>query len=159
MEPYYTDLLERLTALHTDIKGALDGLPPEALDWVAGPQINSMAVLVAHIAGAERFWIGDVVGQRPSGRDRAAEFKTTGLDAAALTARLDAALATSADVLATLATGDLATRCRAPGQDRDFTVGWALLHALEHGTTHLGHLQLLRQLWVQQATHGGGGAA
>jgi hypothetical protein len=28
-------------------------------------------------------------------------------------------------------------------------VAWALLHALEHTTLHLGQIQLTRQLWEQ----------
>jgi hypothetical protein len=32
---------------------------------------------------------------------------------------------------------------------RTFTVAWALLHALEHTTLHLGQIQLTRQLWEQ----------
>jgi uncharacterized damage-inducible protein DinB len=37
-----------------------------------------------------------------------------------------------------------------PARDRrEFTVAWALLHALEHATRHLGQIQLTRQLWEQ----------
>ncbi|MFT3891400.1 MAG: DUF664 domain-containing protein [Anaerolineales bacterium] len=32
---------------------------------------------------------------------------------------------------------------------RQTTVAWALLHALEHATLHLGQIQLTRQLWEQ----------
>ena len=30
---------------------------------------------------------------------------------------------------------------------REFTVAWCLLHALEHSAVHLGHMQIVRQLW------------
>ena len=29
-------------------------------------------------------------------------------------------------------------------------VAWALLHALEHTAIHLGHMQIMRQLWEQR---------
>ena len=36
-----------------------------------------------------------------------------------------------------------------PSGKRELTVAWALLHALEHTTLHLGQIQLTRQLWEQ----------
>ena len=36
--------------------------------------MNSMNVLVVHLIGAERYWIGDVIAGEPSGRDRESEF-------------------------------------------------------------------------------------
>jgi hypothetical protein len=33
-------------------------------------------VIIAHIAEAEKYWLGDVVVGAPSGRDREAEFKS-----------------------------------------------------------------------------------
>jgi len=65
--PILEDYLERLQALHESIESAIEGLPQAALDWVPGPDMNSFAVLVTHVAGAERYWIGDVAGRDPSG--------------------------------------------------------------------------------------------
>lgn len=42
------DYLERLQALHADIECTIEGLPPEALDWVPGPDMNSLGVLAVH---------------------------------------------------------------------------------------------------------------
>jgi hypothetical protein len=60
----------------------------EALDWVPGPEMNSLAVLVMHFTGSERYWVSDVVAGVPSFRNREAEFQAKGLDAAALKQRL-----------------------------------------------------------------------
>ena len=35
-------------------------------------------------------------------------------------------------------------------RDRKVTVRWAILHVIEHTATHLGHIQLTRQLWESQ---------
>ena len=34
--------------------------------------------------------------------------------------------------------------------DRNFSAGWALAHALEHTAPHLGHAQVTRQLWERK---------
>jgi uncharacterized damage-inducible protein DinB len=142
--------LERVQALHADMERAIEGLPQVALDWVPGPDMNSLCVLVIHAAGAERYWIGDVVGRDPSGRDRAAEFRARGLNEAALKRCLDAALDHSRGVLEGLTAQDLEELRVSPRDGRTFTVAWSLAHALEHTAIHLGHMQIVRQLWDQR---------
>jgi uncharacterized damage-inducible protein DinB len=147
MEPIYAALYDRLQGLHAELHKALEGLDPAALDWSPGPEMNSLAILAAHVAGAERFWIGDVVAGDDSGRVRAAEFETRGQDAAALQARLAETLAYSHAVLSGLTTADLGRECNTPDGEYTYTVAWALLHALEHTAEPVGHCQMIRQLW------------
>ena len=153
MLQFYVDYMDRLTDLHSQIEEALAHLPAEALDWSPGPEMNSITVLVMHLTGAERYWIGDVAGQDASGRDRAAEFRSGGLSPQDLIARLDASRAHAQGVLAQLSLEDLAqARSSVRHPDRTFTVGDSLLHALEHTGQHLGHIQMVRQLYLSQ-TH------
>jgi uncharacterized damage-inducible protein DinB len=153
MLPLLADYLNRLEELHADVCRTLEGLPVEALDWSPGPDMNSLAVLSAHTAGALRYWMGDVIGQAPSDRDRAAEFRTKDLDAAALIARLEAAFAYSRGVLEKLALSDLESKRISPRNGREYGVAWSLAHALAHTANHLGHMQILRQLWDQQSSN------
>lgn len=151
----FEDIFQRLQALHDHMLRALEGLSQEALDWSPGPEMNSLAVLAAHTAGSIRYWIGDVAGQDPSGRVRQTEFETTNLDREALVMRLNAALAHSRGVLEKLALADLEARRATPpygGQraNEEYTVAWALAHALEHTGIHVGQMQLTRQLWDQR---------
>ena len=88
MQPFFADVLDRLQELRREMIQPVEGLTQVALDWPPGKDMNSLVVLLMHAAGAERYWIGDVVGQRPSGRDRDAEFQAQGLDLAALQRRL-----------------------------------------------------------------------
>lgn len=146
MYPPFDDFYERLETIFGEVKEAIEGLPAEALDRVPGPEMNSLAVLAVHLAGATRYWIGDVVGQDLSGRDRDAEFQTAGLDGAALAERLDEVLAHSRSVLEVMTLESLNAVCESPRDGRMFTAGWALFHALEHAALHLGHVQITRQL-------------
>jgi uncharacterized damage-inducible protein DinB len=139
--------LNRLEELHRDLNHALEGLPVEALNWSPGPEMNSLAILVAHTAGAERYWIGDVIARDDSQRDRAAEFRAQAINTEELIERLNAALTHSRGVVESLTLADLEERRFVPRDQRDVTVAWALLHALEHTAIHLGHMQIMRQWW------------
>lgn len=151
MDAFFAEYLVRLEALHNTIKMALEGLPPAALDWQPDPQMNSIAVLVVHVAGAERYWIGDVAAQEPSGRNRAAEFETEGLGSEALIERLDNSLAYARTALAGMSSDELGERRSSSRHDRSYTVAWSLLHALEHTAVHTGHIEVTRQFWGAQA--------
>jgi uncharacterized damage-inducible protein DinB len=151
MYPYYEEYLQLLSNQFDEIKHAIEGLSSEALDWVPGSDMNSMAILAVHTAGATRFWVGDIAGQDESGRVRDLEFKTHDQDPAALIARLDDVLAHCREVLEQLTVDDLVAVRESPRHDHQFTVTWALLHALEHAAQHAGHIQLTRQLWDQRA--------
>lgn len=147
MLTFFADFLDRLEVMHAAIEEALDGLPSEALDWQPGPEMNSIVVLAAHTAGAERYWIGDVAGQEPSGRVRELEFAAKGVETAVLIAKLRASLDHSRTILGLLTLNDLEQERVSPRDGRVFTAGWALLHGLEHTALHTGHIQLTSQLW------------
>jgi uncharacterized damage-inducible protein DinB len=158
MLPILRDYLERLAMLHEDIKLAIRDLPVEALDWTPGPDMNSINALVTHAAGSERYWIGEVAGQDPSGRVRDIEFEARGLAAEVLIAQLDHVLNHSQRVLDGLSAEALgavrgAERGSVRSHDPDdspLTVAWALFHALEHTGLHAGQIQMTRQLWEQR---------
>ena len=146
----YYEIFDRLETLHSGIKQAIDGLPQEALDWVPGSEINSLCVLVIHTAGAERYWIGDVIGGDLSDRVREEEFLAKGINAQELNDRLDEALSHSQSVLEALNLDDLEATRTSPRDSHEYTVAWSLAHALEHTALHLGHIQIIKQLWDQK---------
>ena len=150
MQKLFEDYVNCLQGLHNDIKQCIDGLPQKALDWVPGAEMNSLCVIVVHVAGSERYWMGDIVSLEDSGRDRDAEFRAKGLDEAELKRRLDDSLSYVKSVLERMSLEDLETICVFPKDGRTFTKGWAIYHVLEHVANHLGHAQLTRQLWEQR---------
>lgn len=152
MEQLFLEMQERLEALYRAIEVAVEGLPPEALDWKPAADMNSVAVLLAHTAGALRYWVGDVAGGRSSGRVRADEFETRDVEVSDMLSRLRAAVDFSRDVLAEIDPTSLGEIRIAGQKSEERTVAWSLLHGLEHTAIHTGHIQITRQLWDQQAT-------
>lgn len=149
MDRFYTDYLNRLQHMHTELRSALEGLPQSALDWIPAPGANSLAALAVHIAGAERYLISDCVAGEPTGRDRDAEFRASGLPVEALLEKLDASLATVGQVLERLSLDDLNAARPWPRENSQVTVGWLLAHLLSHTAIHVGHAQVTRQWWEQ----------
>lgn len=138
-----------LAEIHQALEKVIADLPDEALIWSPGTGMNTLAVIVAHALGAERYWIGEIAGQEPSGRVREAEFAVTGGTTAELTTHSRETLAHSRSVLARLSAGNLEEIREVGTSGRRVTVAWAILHALEHTALHTGHAQITRQLWEQ----------
>lgn len=149
MRKFYEVMLEQFRELHTEVVKALDELPPEAMDWSPGPEMNSISVLVMHFTGAERYYVGDVACGDPSFRDREAEFRTKGMDAAALKQRIADLDAYEATAFESLKVRDLETFKVSPRNGQTVTVAYALLHALDHTAVHIGHIEILTQQWKQ----------
>ncbi len=150
MEQFFLDFEERLTTLHADLHNILNQLSNEALDWTPGVEMNSIAVLITHLTAAERYWIGDVAMGESSGRIRSTEFEVHNLTTADLKTRLSQSMAYIQSALPKLRLADLASEQKSARHEQPFTVGWCLLHALEHTAVHTGHIQLAQQLWEQR---------
>jgi len=149
MQTFFKDYLNLLQDCHNGILAALEGLPPAALDWTPGQDMNSISVLVFHLTGAERFWIGDIAAQDPSDRDRDAEFRVHDVEMDVLKNRLANNLEYARNTLDKMSLQDLEASRISTRDGREYTVAWALLHALDHATLHLGQIQITRQLWEQ----------
>ena len=147
MSIFFTDFIEQLTFLHDEIKKELDRLPEEALDWSPADDMNSMAVLIAHLAGAERYWVCDVALAKESDRVRSQEFETKNRSKADLITLLDDNLTEISDVVAQMNIGDLETIRYSTNFKEELSVSMCLLHAMEHTATHVGHIQMMRHYW------------
>ena len=148
MEQFINDYLDRLQDLHQQMIAVLDALPDTAVNWQPPVKdINSIAVLVTHAMGAERFWVGDVALGDSSNRERSDEF----INAPKTCAELKAIIQTTEEyiqgALPQIALTDFPTLKSTPNHSRDFTIGWSLLHAMEHTAVHVGHIQIMQQLW------------
>jgi len=153
--------LQRIEDLRRQVRDLIADLPAEALNWRPIPPLgspreqgggveegdtNSLAVLATHIAGAEHFWIAEVVGGRPPTRDRDAEFAAQVSEAAELICLLEKTGAETREVFAALSDADLDGTREVVG--RTVPVRWAILQVIDHTALHLGHMQLTYQLWM-----------
>lgn len=143
--------LNRLDDLHNQISGLIAELPSEALNWrpIEGKDdhaTNSLAVLTVHLAGAEHFWMAEVIDGRPETRDRDAEFVTVATSATELIQLLEKAAGETREVFSTLSESDLNGTRQTKG--RVVPVRWCILHVIDHTSLHLGHMQMTYQLWT-----------
>jgi hypothetical protein len=150
MSGFLDDLYDRFHEIHAELDKNLEGLPPEALDWTAGPEINSITVLIVHLTAAERYWIGAVALGEPTERVREEEFLAKGLGLTDLHSVLSEADRFAREAFNRFSLNDLEETRLSPRNGKSFRVGWCLTHALEHSALHLGHIQLTRQLWEQK---------
>jgi uncharacterized damage-inducible protein DinB len=146
MDQVMARLLDHYQSLHESCKQAMSGLDAQALDWVPGEGMNSVAVLVTHVAGSEKFWISDITMEEPTGRDRPAEFRARDTSTAHLADMLDSSLATIESAFERLTKDDLGQPRTSPLDGKTYDVAWTIAQSLTHTALHLGHLQMTRQL-------------
>ncbi len=144
---YYID---RIDDLSRQISEMISQVPTEALNWrpIDGEDdhaTNSLAVMAAHVAGAEHHWIAEVIGRQPATRQRELEFKTVAENAAGLVEKLALNAEESRRILSALSAEDLDGEREVEG--RSVPVRWAILHVIDHTALHLGHMQITYQLW------------
>lgn len=152
MQSFFVNYLSNLQEFHDEIRKAIKGLPQHALDWNYSPDMNSMNVLVVHLIGAERYWIGDVIAGEPSGRDRESEFMVRGLSEIELLEKLNEIENYIQRKLEAFTLQEVDVSRISPRNSREVTVGWALCHTLKHTAVHVGHIQITHQLWEKQQT-------
>lgn len=118
-------------------------------------QLSALCFLLfpaTHTLGAGEFWTLVLVGGQALPRDRPAEFRAVG-HGPDLIARFEGWIAALQALLADLPAEALGPVPHPPAGRRLQAIGDApltgrdcLLHAVEHTATHLGHIQLTRQL-------------
>jgi len=151
----FANVLERIAR---DVMQQLDGLPDDVLNRpVPLPDANTLYALATHLAGATEFWAVQTATGRDTGRNRLAEFHASG-EGAALIARYDRLIAAVHDALDDLPDATLNSIPPQPPAEYRSTGGLGdrltlrdcLLHAVEHGALHQGHIQITRQLIVDE---------
>jgi len=151
MDALINSYCDMLHMLHEECKQTLLGLSTEQLDWRPFEGENSIAALAVHIAGAEKYWVGDCIMEEPSNRDRPAEFATRGVPQESLSRILDDSLNYVHTALGQLS-DDLLSESRAhPRTGEQITVAWALAHVIQHTALHLGHMQVTKELLKNHA--------
>jgi len=152
---------------------AVRDLTPADLEWQPAPGMNSIGMLLAHIAVAEHHLVAvgvegledsdpkGVVGisleeeGMPLEANAPPSPALAGKDLAFFELALGKARAYTHAAMRKLTDEDLKriiVRTRPDGTRREFDVGWMLYHLLEHEAGHRGQIQVLKHL--MKAKHG-----
>ncbi|HLJ59472.1 MAG TPA: DinB family protein [bacterium] len=162
MDSAVQGIAEHLDEVWSSLLDAVKPVDDELFQWCPGSEFNSIAILLRHLAGSERWWVGEAIGGVPANRNRDAEFVHDSPRRENVLRAVEDARAVTRRVLAGATVQDLATRIspspRFAGEDRP-TKMWALLHYLEHLGYHRGQILLLRNLGRKMLTARPGGAA
>lgn len=145
-----TSHLQRIESLREKVAELLAAAPVDALNWKPvvssdAEGFNSLAALAAHIAGTESYWISEVIGKRPSFRDRDAEFAAKAENSEPLVEMLRHTGRETKEIMNGLADGDLDRTIAVQGENP--TVRWILMQVETHTAMHYGQMQMTYQLW------------
>jgi len=136
-------------SVHQQLRGIVENLDSNELNWSPGPEMNSVSVLVTHTLGSELdtlLFVRDLTGSR----DRDSEFRVESASADKLLAAIDRADSVLDEHGGGITRDELeATRTR-PGRDPQVGLNW-LINNYGHAREHLGHLNLTRQLYQQRS--------
>jgi uncharacterized damage-inducible protein DinB len=132
---------------------SVEGLSEAQLNWrPPAAQTNSIYAIATHTLGNARAWILGICCGAPIERDRPAEFRAAGSEAAPIIASARALLAEIEDALRSLPPESLG-ELREPRQQlwgagtaEAVTGREAILHVIEHYATHLGQIEITRDL-------------
>jgi uncharacterized damage-inducible protein DinB len=148
MDPHVAPHANALDDLHRQVREAIAPLSDDAINRTVPGLQNTIGILLRHIAGSERYWIGEVAGGRPAHRVRETEFGGDRLEKATLLADLARAATLRRDVLEGLSAADLLAEVqvqRTRGMVKE-TRAFALIHATGHLSYHLGQLRYMVRL-------------
>jgi uncharacterized damage-inducible protein DinB len=148
MDPYVEPHLKVLEDLRRQVIEAAAPLDDDQINRAIPGLSNTAGIVLRHMAGSERYWIGEVTGGRPAHRDRDAEFGKDRLSKDELLADLQRVAALSREVLEGLSKEDLTedVEARRPSGPVRETRLFALLHATQHMAYHLGQIRIMAKL-------------
>ena len=178
--PEVASFLAQLDDQTAALARALKDISPDELGWQPRPGMNTIGMLLAHLAIVEVWWtaigtgqdtdnLSAVLGIGPD--DDGMPLKEAGMPPAGLAGKdladYDALLARarkfvkqSWESLPDSAIEREVVRTRADGTQRAFTMRWILYHILEHFAGHFGAIRLQRHLYqVERAPAAARGAS
>ena len=148
MDPYVAAHLRELEDLHRQVFEMVAPLDDDAINQPVPSLTNTVGIVLRHMAGSERYWIGEVVGDLAAHRHRASEFGHERLRKTALMQEFGGVDTLSREVLGRLTRDELVREVDVQrGKDVvKETKAYALVHATQHLAYHVGQLRFLIRL-------------
>ena len=132
--------------LHVEIMTLLEAVGSEGMNWT--PEIhdvNSMYAIANHTILSQYWWIQENLNQEKIERNRPAEFKARAENLESLRILYSEIETLTQNVLEEIPQEE--TQVLRQVRERQVTIEWIVLHVIEHTALHLGHMQLMKQLW------------
>jgi uncharacterized damage-inducible protein DinB len=151
IETYSKYIRKQISDIHASLKGLSDEQLNQSPDV---PGANSGYVVASHVLGNVRAWVLGIACGQPLGRDRPAEFASSGTYEAfgkaahALSSEIDEALA-GLDPSTLDDRFVPAQELWGEGESNEISRREALAHVLEHASMHLGQIQLTRDMLLK----------
>jgi DinB superfamily len=154
---------------YEEIAQLLDGLPNAALVWKPFEESpwqgtsNSLGFIVAHAISSTVYLLrqaeyvaGQLAWEAVDGDEGEEEFGPANYDLAYLQARVQRTQEYAQQMLDRISLADLEkSRSHPRNPQRMLRVRYAIGHAIEHLSQHIGHGQITRQLWALQEAASG----
>lgn len=127
------------------IRHCVDQLTDEQIWWRPQSQLNSVGILIRHLAGNLTQWVVDGVTESENTRDRRAEFESSAMESREhLMKLLCQAVARAVAVIDSLQPEDMPAARRI--QQFDVTVLGAIMHSVPHFVGHTHQIVQLTRL-------------
>jgi uncharacterized damage-inducible protein DinB len=152
MEAEVQGYLTERRNLRRELRDAVKGTNDEIANWHPLPKdTNSIYAVMNHLIEVDRFWVTQVIQGQMYKRDREGAFRASG-HFPELMNQWEKTSEEMDTILGNLSQKQLDETRTMSGRPElgTFTVRWGILHVITHNATHLGHIQLTRQLWEQR---------
>lgn len=138
---------------------ALEGLPDSAVQWTPASGMSSLAVLVTHSISSTRFNLGAAVGDAVSreqylAEDRPKSFRTQTSAMAELRQALKDARSEFESTLSRGTEDTLLAPIHWADAEQPLSGAECLIRAIAHLREHVGHAQVMRDLWLTASREG-----
>jgi uncharacterized damage-inducible protein DinB len=150
MDPIAAIHLQEMDELRRQLVETVTPMTDDQINASVASFTNTVGIIVRHLAGSEKYWIGEVVGGRPSHRNRDAEFGRDRLTKSDVLAQIEKAGLLTREVIGAVTPQDWTVEVeitRTTGTTRH-SKGYALIHAVAHLSYHLGQLKLFSKALV-----------
>lgn len=146
MIPQFETACKVLEDLHAEIIALLETVGSDGMNWTPElDDVNSMYAIANHTILSQYWWIQENLNQEKIERNRPAEFTARAEDLDSLSNLYKEIELLTQNVLEKIPQEE--TQALRTVKQRQVTVEWIVLHVIEHTALHLGHMQLMKQLW------------
>lgn len=137
-----------LETMQSEMQKIMAEVGVEGMNWTPPlKEVNSLYAIATHTTASQLWWIQENLHGQKVERDRISEFTASDQNLERVNTSIKEGQALTRQILEAIKPEDLQKLREVKG--KSYTVEWIVLHVIEHTATHLGHMQLTKQMWEQ----------